>query len=479
MRNLGYQHIKIKAGRIGLERFRLIVKTLIRFQVDKIGIGEQQTMYFQPKNEEEEKAIHESIELLNFRFQTAENFNLVSSIPAINVVASTPWLHSGVYAKISQSFPKIKPLSVRIVDPAQRLISLFGSQINFVASEFINFWYLYVRVIDGNYFLWPVMINSNSVGDAYKILSQILIENPNLDKKSLLNLFNNQSESISTRSFLHEPKIDSMEFPNYDGIHFTGNDYWFGFGGAKGYFKTTELDAFCVLLEQIEVKEIYLNVRGGFILKEIKNQHITLLNQCVKQSSFKTGRAFNELGWQYDVLNEKEQKLKEKFTKELASRGNENYGFSVKLISNKKLNLAKEDTDYLISYSSLIPGISLFDQFQLFIKQSKNPADGIYRSVGTKQSFGLVAENLFAKLLVASKSQIEISNNLEISKTNLDEEKSIDNQFEYVCSDCNNVYNPLVGDINQGISVGTEFNFLPKDYICFVCGAEKQSFSLI
>jgi rubredoxin len=477
MKQLDYQHIKIKAGRIGLERFRLIIKTLIRFQVDKMAIGEQQTLYFLPKNEEESKSIQESIEALNFRFQTAENFNLVSSIPAIDIVASTPWLHSGVYAKISQNFPKIKPLSVRIVDPAQRLVSLFGSQINFVASESINFWYLYVRLNDGNYFLWPVMINSNSVGDTYKILSQLLIENPNLDKKSLLNSFNNQSETISTRSFLTDPKIESMEFPNYDGIHFTGNDYWFGFGGANGYFKTTELDAFCVLLEQIEIKEIYLNIRGGFILKGIKNQHIALLNQWIKQSSFKTGRAFNELGWQYDALNQKEQKLKEKFTKELAKRGNENYGFSVKLTHSNLLNLEKEDTDYVISYSSMILKISLFDQFQLFIKQSKNPADGIYRAVGTKQSFGQVAENLYAKLLSASKYQVEIIENKQEYQDEL--AKQINPINEYVCSECGNVYNPELGDTNQGISVGTEFDSLPEKYACFVCGAEKKSFGLV
>lgn len=475
MRKLAHQHIKIKAGRINLDRFRQIIKILIRFQINEVAIGEQQTLCFETN--EDSDAVIKAIEALNFRFKTTDNHNLVSSIPALNIVASTPWIHAGVYSKISQSFPEKKPLSVRITDPAQRLVSLFGSQINFIASEHLNFWYLYIRKPNGTYFLWPVMINSNSVGDTYQVLCELLVENPLLEEKKLINKLNQHSISISTRSYIKQPSIESMEFPYYDGLHYTGSDYWFGFSGAKGYFKTIELDAFFVLLEHIQIKEIYLNLRGGLLLKGINPANVAVLNQWIKQSSFKTGRAFNELGWQYDAFDFKAYQLKEKLAKQLAERGNENYGFSLKLVRKNQLNLTKEDTDYIISYSSFFSSVTFLDQFRLWTKQSNKPTDGIYKSVGSSQSFNEISENLYSKLLVASKSQLEINFSVPLKEVNLKENNTYNK--EYKCKECDTIYDIENGDVNQGILPGTSFESLAKEYICNVCGAEKNSIELV
>ncbi|MFA9290495.1 MAG: rubredoxin [Solirubrobacteraceae bacterium] len=472
MNKLAYQHIKIKAGRINVDRFRQIIKVLIRYQIDKISIGEQQTIYYQGIKENE--LLSKSIETLNFSFQTENNYNLVSSIPALDILASSHWIHAGVYSKIAQSFPKIKPLSVRVVDPSQRLVSLFGSQVNFIASEQLNFWYLYIRNLDGTYFLWPVMINSNSVGGTYQILCELLTNNIYLDNKTLVKLFNQQNVSISTRNYLEQPKIESMEFPYFDGLHYTGKDYWFGFSGAKGYFTTKELDVFFVLLENIKVKEIYINLRGGLIIKGIDADKVPLLNQWIKRSTFKTGRAFNELGWQFDGLDLKAYNLKNGFSKQLSERGNENYGFSLKLIPKNQLNLFKEDTDYVIAYSSFLPFSSIFDRYKLYIKKSKNPLDGIYAQVGYSQSYEEIVENLYTKL--KSESTLQINNFIleqeEINKVESNQEK---NTQLYICEECDTIYDPEIGDINQGILPGTDFKFLPEDYACSVCGAHKSA----
>ena len=47
---------------------------------------------------------------------------------------------------------------------------------------------------------------------------------------------------------------------------------------------------------------------------------------------------------------------------------------------------------------------------------------------------------------------------------------------QYVCSVCGYVYDPTLGDPDNGIEPGTSFDDLPDDWTCPVCGASKDQF---
>jgi rubredoxin len=44
---------------------------------------------------------------------------------------------------------------------------------------------------------------------------------------------------------------------------------------------------------------------------------------------------------------------------------------------------------------------------------------------------------------------------------------------------CGYIYDPAVGDADNGIKAGTEFEDLPEDWVCPVCGAQKDQFEPI
>lgn len=46
----------------------------------------------------------------------------------------------------------------------------------------------------------------------------------------------------------------------------------------------------------------------------------------------------------------------------------------------------------------------------------------------------------------------------------------------YVCTICDYVYDPAVGDPENGIAPGTSFADLPEDWVCPPCGAPKSDF---
>ena len=46
----------------------------------------------------------------------------------------------------------------------------------------------------------------------------------------------------------------------------------------------------------------------------------------------------------------------------------------------------------------------------------------------------------------------------------------------FVCELCGYVYRPIVGDEENGIEPGTDFEDLPEDWTCPLCGAGKEDF---
>lgn len=50
---------------------------------------------------------------------------------------------------------------------------------------------------------------------------------------------------------------------------------------------------------------------------------------------------------------------------------------------------------------------------------------------------------------------------------------------KYRCKVCSYVYDPTIGDPDSGIEPGTNFEDLPGDWVCPVCGASKEEFEEI
>ncbi|MBI2252141.1 MAG: rubredoxin [Armatimonadetes bacterium] len=50
---------------------------------------------------------------------------------------------------------------------------------------------------------------------------------------------------------------------------------------------------------------------------------------------------------------------------------------------------------------------------------------------------------------------------------------------KYQCTVCGYIYDPELGDPDNGINPGTSFEALPDNWTCPVCGADKNAFKLI
>ena len=47
---------------------------------------------------------------------------------------------------------------------------------------------------------------------------------------------------------------------------------------------------------------------------------------------------------------------------------------------------------------------------------------------------------------------------------------------KYECTACGYIYDPAVGDPDNGVAPGTPFAEIPEDWVCPQCGVEKSLF---
>ena len=50
------------------------------------------------------------------------------------------------------------------------------------------------------------------------------------------------------------------------------------------------------------------------------------------------------------------------------------------------------------------------------------------------------------------------------------------NMNKWECLVCGYVYDPTLGDPDNGVKPGTKFEDIPKDWVCPICGAPKEQF---
>lgn len=47
------------------------------------------------------------------------------------------------------------------------------------------------------------------------------------------------------------------------------------------------------------------------------------------------------------------------------------------------------------------------------------------------------------------------------------------------CTICGYIYDPAIGDPDNGIKAGTAFEALPDTWVCPICGAGKEAFEKV
>jgi len=101
------------------------------------------------------------------------------------------------YLYVLEQFKHNPKLRINVIDPKQRLVPLYTGNVNFIASEHEDYWYLYLRLPGWKKTkMYPALIYSWDMGKIELAIENILIEEP----ETIETVFDLVSDAVDTNN---------------------------------------------------------------------------------------------------------------------------------------------------------------------------------------------------------------------------------------------------------------------------------------
>ncbi len=135
------QRVFIKGGVLSPGELKQIIKMVENLGLSTIKFGSRQDILFPYK--ESNKEITDQYPNFIIDNSPKRNYqNIISSYVSADIRPATTWLKGSTYLYILEQIRHNPTLKINITDPKQQLVPLFNGQLNFIASENEDYWYL-------------------------------------------------------------------------------------------------------------------------------------------------------------------------------------------------------------------------------------------------------------------------------------------------------------------------------------------------
>ena len=199
------QRVLTKGGVLSPGELKQVIALAEASGQKEILFGSRQDILI-PSGKEDENPL-ESFPDLSLDVVSERDFqNIVCSYVSADIFKNTPWLNGVKYLYVLEEFKYIPKLKINITDPKQQLVPLFSGQLNFVASEHEDYWYLILKLPNWEESVtYPVLIFSYDIA---KISQEIEAIAPDADDvEELFDLvkcqFGNQQPKYRKRIVRH------------------------------------------------------------------------------------------------------------------------------------------------------------------------------------------------------------------------------------------------------------------------------------
>ncbi len=464
----------VKGGVLSPGELKYICESVESLGLDTISFGSRQDILLPKKAKKEDLAQFDKLKIIESDETGVEN--IVSSYVCADIFSSTSWLTGDRYLYLLEQFQVKSKLKINLVDPKQRLVPLFTGNINFIASEHEDYWYLYVRLPDWKETkMYPALIYSWDLGKIETAIENILQEEP----EDIETIFELVSDAVDTNNrTVDKPlEVPFYPFPYFEGMNKIGMDkYWLGLYWRNNKYDISFLKEMCELCSENKIGKISITPWKSFVVKGIPKESKLVWEKFLGKRGINVRHSMLELNWHLPVANKEALNLKKYLVSNFDQNDISTYGLTFGI------------TDY-----------SKSSYYFTSIVVEKNKQPEMIGNFKTRDTYNLLYAKNFDPntrkyiLHVQDVDKVELPGLLmELSQlyfdqlgSEIEEEKSIEFQKEitelevYQCSDCLTIYDENIGDITQNFSKGTMFSELPKTYECSLCEAPKSNFEKI
>ena len=437
--------LRINGGVLSPGELKYICEAAEGLGLEAISFGSRQDIIFPEKIDENKFHEFDKIQFIKPKRDGIEN--IVSSYVSADILPSTSWLTSDRYLYVLEQFKHQLKLRVNITDPKQRLVPLFTGNINFIASEYEDYWYLYVRLPGWKKTqMYPALIYSWDMDKIEFAIENILLEEP----ETIETVFELVSDAVDANNRTINKPLDVpfYPFPYYEGMNRFGDKYWLGLYWRNNRYDLSFLKALCDLCAENKIGKISITPWKSFIVKGIPMQYKLKWEKFLGSYGINVRHSMLELNWHLPVNDKEALNLKKYLVTNFDQNDISTYGLTFG-ISNYK-SKSYYFTSVVIEKNKQPEFKGDFvtrDTYNLLYAKNFDPNTRDYimhvQDVDKVELPGLLMElsQLYFKQLGTEREE---ENTGEVKKEIIKEEV-------FQCKECLTVYDEIYGDITQGI----------------------------
>ncbi len=395
----------------------------------------------------------------------------------VDILPSTSWVHSGTYLNILEQIEYKHTLRVNLVDPKQNLVLLFSGNLNFVASQTPNYWFLYVKNSElEEAKKWPGLIFTDDIAMLAVHLEEIWKGKKDITLEQMIHELP-LSFPIHTLESDEELRLPEGFFPYYEGLNKNdGEDtFWAGFYWRNNRYPIQFLREICRLCNQTGLGKICITPWKTFLVKGISPEHKIFWEELIGRFGINMRHSSFELNWHLPLLDEEAYNLKKFIVGKFDKFDIRTFGISF-AIQTKPMELF---TTAVIKVDSGIklPGIfDVFRTYSIYYAYDFNPNSSQYVLFEQNISKCELPQKL-NELTKRYYSRISFPGREAWKR--LTRKKNTQTFVVHQCRSCQTIYDERFGDVLADIQAGTAFEKLPGNYICQVCECTKANFEKI
>lgn len=397
--------------------------------------------------------------------------NIVSSLPATDVLPDTPWLTAGVYLDMLAQFAEQPPrLKVNIVDPAQSLVTLFTGNINFIASPEPNYWYVYLRPSGSvRRYQWPIWIESESAAVFVQAVEKHYFATAadtgvraTLDTfyRAVMADFQGRTRKVDT-----DLKLPDVASPVYEGFHQTRNgNFWLGLFRKNYTFPLDFVAALCDLCRDTRIGKLYLTPYKTLLIKDIREVDRPAWDRLLGRYGIRTNLPAWHLNWQLPNADEHTVRVRNHVLNQLDDAD----------IRTDALSFALNVPFSEAAASVVLQQNGSPTTFDIYQRAGHSSTNAQYVLFAKSQPLAQVGESI-RQLSLAYYERLFTP---ETALPELPSEPQAPNPMRaaHQCPDCLSRYDARFGEPHRGILAGTPFTELDDAYTCAICESQKAAF---
>ncbi|MFT2010676.1 rubredoxin [Pontibacter sp. 13R65] len=457
--------------------------------VENVRFGNRQQLFFSVA-EDKLPVLKQDLFLADIMYELNADAhpNIISSYAIEEVIYHPDWLREGVYKDILDLFDYRPQLKINLVDNDQTFFPFFTGNLNFIASDTSNYWYLYIRFPKTNViYQWPTLVYSEDIADLSSVIERTIFASPELfyDRPAIDgNLLHGMVNAVG--DFVIQPITKALKLPEftlsyYEGFNRYGsNKLWLGIYRRDELFKVAFLKDLCKVCMKTRVGQLYTTPWKSLIVKGIDAADRNLWDAVLCKYRINVRHASNELNWQVEDQCAYGLELKNELVRKLNEEDVRTFRLCFAIKTQPKTGLF--GSIVIRTQQDITDGVVLADErFEILYTRDFNPNSKDFisfrKDVRRPELSNFIIELCNYYYELQSEPDL-MANAVYLENEVLTEAAEPEKPKVYQCRNCFTIYDETYGDAVNEIAVGTPFEKL-ETYCCPTCEAPKEDFKLI